>query len=213
MAQVIVAAEEAVLIAAPYIKEREAAWLCSQLRPGLAVTTLTNINVDAISDGRLDAAALRRLAEASPDARLIALPKLPAKVFVADDKAAIVTSGNLTSSTLDHNIEYGVLLHEQALVRTVRDDMLAFARLGSLVPLATIDRVGLLERGLREARAKADGDTLPPPGANSRRRCGRRARSSWPLRSAGEPSTPCLARLSGSYWRKGRCPSPPSTSR
>lgn len=86
---------------------------------------------------------------------------LHAKVFVADDKAAIVTSGNLTRSALDYNIEYGVLLQEQALVRTDRDDMLAFARLGSLVPSATIDRIGPLERGLREARAKADGDALP----------------------------------------------------
>ena len=161
LAQIAGAAEEAVLIAAPYIKEREAVWLCGQLRPGLAVTTLTNVNVEAISSGALDAAALRRLAEASHDARLIALPKLHAKVFVADDKAAIVTSGNLTSAALDHNIEYGVLLHEQALARTVRNDMLAFARLGSLVPSATIDRIGLLERGLREARAQADGDALP----------------------------------------------------
>ena len=161
LAQVAAAAEQALLIAAPYIKEREAAWLCGQLRPGLAVTTLTNVNVEAISSAALDAAALRRLSEASPSARLIALPRLHAKVFVADDKAAIVTSGNLTESALDRNIEYGVLLDERALVRRVRDDMLAFARLGSLVPSTTIDRVGRLEHGLREARAKADGDALP----------------------------------------------------
>ena len=161
LAQAAAAAEQAVLIAAPYIKEREAAWLCSQLRPGLDVTTLTNVNVEAIGSAALDAAALRRLSEASPDARVIALPTLHAKVFVADDKVAIVTSGNLTSSALDHNIEYGVLLHDKPLVQTVLDDMLSFARLGSLVPSDTIDRIGRLERGLREARAMLEVEALP----------------------------------------------------
>ena len=142
------------LVAAPFIKYKEAVWLCKQFRPGVSITTLTNINIEAISSSALDIAALRRLSEASEQALLIALPSLHAKVFVADDKAAIVTSGNLTSSALDHNIEYGVLLQEKELVQEIIDDMLSYARLGSTVSVSTINKIQPLEYELREARAK-----------------------------------------------------------
>ena len=84
---------------------------------------------------------------------LIALSNLHAKVFVADGAAAIITSGNLTRSGLDRNLEYGVLLKEPELVQTVRKDMLAFARLGSQVDAATIATLAPLEEELRRARA------------------------------------------------------------
>ena len=161
LASVVAVAEQSVLIAAPYIKEREAAWLCDRLRPGLAVTTLTSITAEAISSAALDVAALRRLSAASPQARLIALHSLHAKVFVADDKAAIVTSGNLTSSALDHNIEYGVMLYDDDLVPTIRSDMLSFAKLGSEVPQSALCEIGRMELELREIRAKAVKEGLP----------------------------------------------------
>ena len=101
-------------------------------------------------------AALHQLAKASPSARLIALPNLHAKVFVADEKAAIVTSGNLTRSALDSNIEYGVLLREENLVQQVRRDMLSYARLGSQVDVDTIVELAPLEAELRQASQDHD---------------------------------------------------------
>lgn len=161
LAEVVTSAEHSMLVAAPYIKEREAVWLCERMRPSLGVTTLTNVNVEAISSAALDVAALRYLSKASPQARLIALPALHAKVFVADDKAAIVTSGNLTSSALDHNIEYGVMLSGDDLVPNILRDMTSFAKLGSEVPPSTLDEMQLLEHKLREAKAKTDDEALP----------------------------------------------------
>ena len=153
LAGIASAARESVLVVAPFIKEEEAAWLCKQLRPGIEVITLANINTDAVSASALDLAALRRLVEVSPLARLVALSNLHAKVFVADETAAIVTSGNLTRSALDRNLEYGVLLSEPGLVRTVREDMLSFERLGSQVDATTLAELAPLETELREARA------------------------------------------------------------
>ncbi|MDE2669040.1 MAG: phospholipase D family protein [Chloroflexota bacterium] len=153
LAGIASAARESILVVAPFIKEEEARWFCEQLRPGIEVITLANINTDAISASALDLAALRHLAEASPTARLVALSNLHAKVFVADETAAIVTSGNLTQSALDRNIEYGVLLREPDLVRTVRADMLSFERLGSRVDATTLADLSPLETELREARA------------------------------------------------------------
>ena len=159
-------ASRSILVVAPFIKEDEAAWFCGQLGAGVEVTTLANVDAEAISTAALDLAALRRLAEASSSAKLIALSNLHAKVFVADEAAAIITSGNLTRSGLDRNLEYGVLLQEPDTVRTVRGDMLAFARLGSEVDAATIAELAPLEEELRQARA---GITRDAPRATKRR--------------------------------------------
>ena len=166
LASLASAASRSILIVAPYIKDEEAAWLCGRLQPGIEVITLANVDAEAVSASALDLAALRRLAEASPTARLIALSNLHAKVFVADETAAIVTSGNLTRSGLDSNIEYGVLFQERDLVRTVRRDMLSFARLGSSVKPDTIAQLAPLEAELRQARANV---TRSAPAAAKRR--------------------------------------------
>ena len=146
-------ARRSVVIAAPFIKYEEAAWLCSLLHEGVDVLTLANIDAEAVSTAALDLAALRCLKEVSYSSKLIALSTLHAKVFVADEKAAIVTSGNLTRSALDSNLEYGVLLDDPKLVQKVCDDMLSFARLGSPVDLETIDELTKLEDELRQARS------------------------------------------------------------
>ena len=153
LARIASVARDSVVVVAPYIKYDEAAWFCGLLRPGIEVITLANINVESVSASALDLAALRCLAEASSSAKLIALSNLHAKVFVADQKAAIVTSGNLTRSGLDSNLEYGVLLSDARLVQTVRADVLSFARLGSQVDVNTIDELVPLETDLREAHA------------------------------------------------------------
>ena len=154
LAEVAEAAEESLLVAAPYIKDAEAAWLCGLLRSDIEVLTFARVELQAISSSALDVDALLRLAKASPASKLIALPNLHAKVFVADEKAAIVTSGNLTRSGLDTNVEYGVVLHDPALVRTVRNDMLDFARLGNTVSPDAIAALIPVETVVREAEAE-----------------------------------------------------------
>lgn len=154
LAEVAEAAEESLLVAAPYIKDNEAAWLCGLLSSEIEVLTLARMELQAIRTSALDVNALLRLANVSSSARLIALPNLHAKVFVADEKAAIITSGNLTRSGLDTNIEYGVVLRDPALVRTVRDDMLNFARLGNAVSPDAISALIPIETEVREAEAE-----------------------------------------------------------
>lgn len=155
------AASRSVLIAAPFIKDGEAAWFCDRLRPDVDVLTLANIDAGAVSAAALDLAALRRLAAATRSSRVIALPNLHAKVFVADEAAAIVTSANLTRSGLERNLEYGALFEDPAHVRAVRRDMLAFARLGSEVDAETIAALAPLEAELRETRADLEAHASP----------------------------------------------------
>ena len=154
LAAMAASARRSILVASPFIKIREATWLCKQIRVGVEVTTLANIDPDAVSASALDLAALKCLAEASTSAKLFALPRLHAKVFVADGEAAIVTSGNLTTAGLEGNLEYGVLMEAPELARTVQNDMLALTKLGCQVEAATIARLLPIEARLREARAQ-----------------------------------------------------------
>ncbi len=156
LASVASCATRSVLIAAPFIKHGEAVWFSDLLAPEIEIVTLANIDADAVCSSALDLGALIHLAEASRSSKLIALPNLHAKVFIADEKAAIVTSGNLTRSALDSNLEYGVLLRERRLVQTIREDMLSFARLGSQVDASTMAELSPLEKELRQARASAN---------------------------------------------------------
>lgn len=147
------AGHQSVLVAVPYIKRDEAAWFCECLRSQVELIVMANINLDAVSSGALDLTALQLMAGCSPRARLIALPNLHAKVFIADGRMALITSGNLTFSAFNRNIEYGVLLRQSALVRKVRGDMLAFTRLGSEVGAATLAELMAIEGDILQATA------------------------------------------------------------
>lgn len=160
------AATRSILIVAPYIKNDEAAWLCDHVRPGIEAITLTNLDREAVSTSALDLTALQRLVQMSPSSRLFGLSNLHAKVFVADEKAAIVTSGNLTRSGLDSNIEYGVLLRQPRIVRAVREDMLSFTPLGNQVDADTLAKLLPLESELRLARENIS--CSPTPDAQRR---------------------------------------------
>ena len=97
--------------------------------------------------------ALSLLSEASPGSSVYALPSLHAKVYVADDKSAIVTSGNLTHAGLDTNLEYGVAIREPILARQIHDDMRAYQRLGAPISRDTVVSLLELEKDIRKAKA------------------------------------------------------------
>ena len=175
LASVAAAARRSVLVAAPYIKDAEAAWLRDRLRPGIAVLTLASIEVEAVGNASLDLAALGRLAGASSASRVIALPNLHAKVYAADETMAIVTSGNLTRSALDRNIECGVLFDDPDDVRALRSEMESFVPLGSEVDAGTLGELAPLEAALRRARAAVE-DSATPEAKREFARVMRRAR-------------------------------------
>ena len=176
-------------MAAPFIKLGEAQWLCDQVRTGVEITTLAKIDSQAVGMSALDIAALRCLRQSSPAAELIALPNLHAKVFVADEQAAIVTSGNLTRSGIDRNIEYGVLFREPCLAGKVRSDMLRFAAMGSRVGPDALAEMEPLEAELRRAWDEATGRcVVVRQGSLQRRVAARQARVR--LRPGGRPQRP-----------------------
>lgn len=121
---------------------------------------LTNLSVNNILRGSTDPAILVSLMEAFPHTRVIHLPTLHAKVYVADESEAIITSANLTEGGLMLNYEYGVRTTDPIFVRRVRKELLEYGNLGNVVPRPELEQLaqtandlkGLSRRIEREAR-------------------------------------------------------------
>jgi phosphatidylserine/phosphatidylglycerophosphate/cardiolipin synthase-like enzyme len=117
---------------------------------------LTDLSRDNMLSGATDVAALSQLAAAFPRATVRFLPSLHAKVYVADESRAIVTSANFTDSGLFRNFEYGVCLSSPAEVRQVRADVLGYGSLGSLIGIAQLEVFAGITQELREVRKAAE---------------------------------------------------------
>lgn len=142
------------MIVAPFIKLDEARRVTGLLesassRSTPSVTVLTDFRTDSIVTSALDVEALCLLARSSERTEIVSVPRLHAKVYISDSRAAVVTSGNLTMGGLESNLEYGVQLKDISLVQKVRYDMNAFARLGSPVSLPVLEELVPVEQNLR----------------------------------------------------------------
>lgn len=143
--------ETELLIVCPFIKLREARFISAALGAARAdVRVLTELRMDSVVNGSLDVGALLMLGRCSPKSRVMTLPGLHAKVFVADRKRAIVTSGNLTRSGLDHNYEYGAVVSGKKMVGRVRKDVERFARGATIVDDEALRKIARLARPLIE---------------------------------------------------------------
>jgi hypothetical protein len=99
----------------------------------------------------LDPAALLVFAEADEEARVVNLPRLHAKVYIADSRVAAVTSANLTRGGLLENYEYGVLVNSESVVTGIRKDIEDYARLGNALSKPTLAEFETVALDLRSA--------------------------------------------------------------
>ncbi len=78
---------------------------------------LTDLSRDTLLSGATDASAIYEMATTVSRMEIRFLPSIHAKVYVADEKVAVVTSANMTVGGLLRNFEYGVRVDEGNLVR------------------------------------------------------------------------------------------------
>jgi hypothetical protein len=86
-----------------------------------------------VCQGATDPLALQYLLTLTPKTDISHLPRLHAKVYIADLTRAIVTSANLTSGGLAQNHEYGIEFTQPKMVRRIREDMREYAILGAVL--------------------------------------------------------------------------------
>ncbi len=103
-----------------------------------------------------DASAISGLVEELDRVEVRFIPGLHAKVYVADEVEAIVTSANMTFRGLRENLEYGVVVKGKATLRKVRADLHAYALLGSQVGLAELRVLRDVAAELSELRRRLE---------------------------------------------------------
>lgn len=113
-------AEARVYLASPFIKTQTASLIVKNIHPSVDFRYINSFKLAHFHRGASDLEALRILER--EHCKQKSIQSLHAKLFVFD-KAAIVTSGNLTPGGLRNNIEYGVLIQGD-MVEQVRLDYL-----------------------------------------------------------------------------------------
>jgi hypothetical protein len=156
LADLVTQADQLLLLATPYIKYDAAEWLIDTLssrgrQPPSQTTIMTDISPGSTLSASLDVGALLLFAGSLQGVTIYDVQRLHAKVYVAYDKRAIVTSGNLTPSAFARNHEYGVVVTDREMVRRVYSDMQDYARLGRQI---SRDELVRLNEASRDVVAK-----------------------------------------------------------
>jgi PLD-like domain len=160
--------DQELLIASPFVKRFGTERILAQLEErhlleSVRLSLITDLRPESTLGGSMDLDALSELGKKVPGFQLTHLPSVHAKVYVADYKMAVVTSGNLTEPGLRGNVEYGVALSDGILVRQVRSDLEGYASLGAVVSIADVtalaaemkDLKALYQQAERSVRAQA----------------------------------------------------------
>ena len=125
-----------------------------------SIALVTCLNPKSVATGSLDIAHLADASRRLPRFRVHHLARLHAKVYIADGKQAIVTSGNLTGSSLAQNHEYGLRVTDKSVVEQIERDLLDYTALGSEVSPGILAELAALSEPLSE--------TSPPTAAAER---------------------------------------------
>lgn len=125
-------------------------------RTGFQMSLLTDLSRDNMLSGATDVAAIADVVRDFPTATIRFLPSLHAKIYIADDTHAIVTSGNLTDNGLIRNFEYGVLFVDPETVRAIKLDVLQYTSLGSPIDRTQLDTFAAVVSELRAMRQAAE---------------------------------------------------------
>ena len=124
LCELIKEAKKEVIIVSPYIRRNEARLIVNKLSSKeVSITVITDISTSGLIGCALEIEALEILLNSNEKNKIIHLPDLHAKIYVADTDRAIVTSANLTASGIYNNYEYGVGIYCCTAVSTIRKDI------------------------------------------------------------------------------------------
>jgi hypothetical protein len=138
-------AERDVLISSPYVGKEGVQLAVDNFPPGYQrdgrLVFLTDLSSRNIYQSATDPSALLSLCEQVSGAMVQHLPRLHAKVYVADNKSAIVTSANCAAGGLFRNYEYGVEVSDPSVVTSIRQDLEEYGALGARVPRERLELI------------------------------------------------------------------------
>jgi phosphatidylserine/phosphatidylglycerophosphate/cardiolipin synthase-like enzyme len=151
--------EHTCVVCSPYVGREPVRQLVSaveqeQIEQHLELLVVTGISLKTLLQGATDRDALAELQTAIVSTRIVYLPRVHAKVYLADKRMAIVGSANFTAGGISRNFEYVACIYASQQVQRIRTDIEAYANLGGIVTprqLATIREIaGSLRQSVDE---------------------------------------------------------------
>ena len=154
-------ASQDVVLCSPFISMEGAKFVSSVLAksssPRLNAKIVTDLSPATVAQGANDPSAILKLAKSFISTEIFHLPRLHAKIYIADSIGAIVTSGNLTGGGLERNYEYGVEIRESKRVKYIRSDVLEYSRVGAYFDVISLqeyaDRAKEVQMAYKAAQA------------------------------------------------------------
>lgn len=154
-------ASSSLVISSPYIgKEPCNRILAIKSKNGeanqLSILLLTDLSRDTLLSGATDIFAICDMANTFPKMEIRFLPSIHAKVYVADEEIAVVTSANMTKGGLLSNFEYGVKFDDRDLVRRIKTDITDYAGLGTRINQPQLEFLSQISCELNRLRNDAE---------------------------------------------------------
>jgi phosphatidylserine/phosphatidylglycerophosphate/cardiolipin synthase-like enzyme len=121
-----------------------------------SILLLTDLSRDTLLSGATDVSAISDMVAKFRHMEVRFLPSIHAKVYVADDNLAVVTSANMTNGGLSRNFEYGVKVDDRNLVCGIKRDISEYTALGTRIDQIKLRFLSQISSELNSIRAKAE---------------------------------------------------------
>ncbi len=146
--------ENELTVSSPYISDVGAEFLLDNVSKNFkekgVLKFVTDLSPRNIYQGSTDPKSFKLLFKAINSIQVFHLPRLHAKVYVSDDRKAIVTSGNLTAGGIYNNFEYGVFIEEVKIVSVIKNDLINYGNIGAIINSDEIETYCIISDEIKE---------------------------------------------------------------
>lgn len=148
-------------IVSPYITQVGTALIRDRIgtsarRLSIAVHVLTDLNPLSACQGSCDPQAILDLARTFPRSTVLHLPRVHAKLMVADRAVAIVGSANLTEGGIQDNYEYCIKVSSRKIASQIAKDVEEYASLGAPITANVLQSYTEAALSLRDSLRRRD---------------------------------------------------------
>ena len=151
-------AKREIVFSSPYINDSGVTTMLNSINSltNKSIHVLTNLSARNIVDNVTQPLALIKMYDAFGQTTVSSLEKLHAKVYIVDEKIAVITSANLTYGGLKSNFEYGVLLNDKKSIQTIKRDVLEYAALGHIFDKSFLTKIYTESQKIEKIQAKKE---------------------------------------------------------
>ncbi len=135
----ISSSKESIKITSPYVKENIVSKMISSKRDEVNISLITSFKLMNYYVGASDLEALNKIIVSGGNIKNY--QNLHSKIYIFDDKVAVVSSSNLTNGGLINNFEYGVLINDGNVNQVINDfDLLTNSEFTGKISLNEINQ-------------------------------------------------------------------------